>query len=88
MRVPRLDPRSMLVVGLLLIVGGVLVRCTTPMLMWSGDAFYAFDVSVDLGGLVLTALDQVLLPLGVAFVAGAFVLAALVPRGQDGLPPR
>lgn len=81
MRVPRLDPRSMLVVGLAMVVVGVLLRCGVYGL-------YAPDFSIDLLALVLTGLDQVLVPLGVAFVAGAFVLAALAPREQDDFPPR
>ncbi|TCI99504.1 hypothetical protein [Aeromicrobium sp. IC_218] len=81
MRVPRLDPRSMLVVGLALVVVGVLLRCGIYGL-------YAPDFSIDLFALVVTALDQVLVPLGVAFVAGAFVLAALAPHEQDNLPPQ
>lgn len=81
MRVPRLDARSMLVVGVALVVVGVLLRCGVYGL-------YAPDFSIDIFALVLTALDQVLVPLGVAFVAGAFVLAALTPPERDDVPPR
>lgn len=81
MRVPRLDARSLLVVGVLLVGVGVLFRCGVY-------GYYAPDFSIDLLALALTALDQVLVPLGVAFVAGAFVVAALSPSARESFPPK
>ena len=89
MRVPRLDARSLLVLGVLLVAAGVMLQLGVYQWGWFGDEWYA--VVGDGGGLQFYAfavLSEVLAPLGVAFVAGAFVLAALAPREQEGLPPR
>ena len=89
MRVPRLDAPRLLIVGVLLIAAGVVVRCGVQPLMWStGDGVYGVGISFGLLDLALGAVDQVLVPLGAAFVAGAFVLAALAPREQGDFPPQ
>lgn len=89
MRVPRLDAQRLLILGVLLIAAGVVLQLGVYQWGWFGDDWYSVlgDGSA-LSFYVFTVLSQVLGPLGVAFVAGAFVLAALAPREQDDFPPR
>lgn len=81
MRVPRLDAPRLLLVGVLLIAAGVVLQLGVYQWDWFGDEWYGvLGDGFDVRFYVFTVLSQVLGPLGVAFVAGAFVLAALTPR--------
>ncbi len=85
MRVPRLSATSMLLTGIAFAVLGVVFRLAVYDWGWFGELYGTPELS-EVERQLVFALDQVLVPLGVALVAGALVLAALGPRDASTRP--